>query len=90
MIWISRMNRSGPSAPASSGLQHLDRDGPVVLQVVREVDRGHAAPPELALDAVAIAQGVRELWGWCGHQVTRHRREEVLRICVGVRPNARS
>ena len=31
--------------------QHLDRDVAVVLEVVREVDGGHAAAPELALDA---------------------------------------
>ena len=43
-------------------LEHLDRDLAIVLEVVREIDRGHAARAELALDAVAIsrmpAQGV--------------------------------
>jgi len=36
--------------------QHLERDGPVMLQVVREIDRGHAAPTQLTLDAVATGQ----------------------------------
>ena len=41
------------------GAQHLDRDLAVVLEVVGEVDRGHAARAELALDAVAVGQGRR-------------------------------
>ena len=36
--------------------QHLERDLAVVPQVVREIDRGHAALAELALDAVAVGQ----------------------------------
>ena len=41
-------------------LEHLDRDVAVVLEVVREVDRRHAARAELALDAVAVGEGGRE------------------------------
>ena len=37
-------------------MQHLDRDVAFVLQVVREVDGGHAAGAEFAGDAIALAQ----------------------------------
>ncbi len=41
-------------------LEDLDRDLAVVLEILRQVDRGHAAGAEFALDAVAIGQrGVR-------------------------------
>ena len=55
-------------------LQHLDRDLAVVLQVLGEVHRGHAAGAELALDAVAVGESDRQAgkvghggqtWGWC-------------------------
>ena len=39
------------------GLQDLERDLAVVLQVLGQVHRGHAALAELALDAVAAGQG---------------------------------
>ncbi len=38
-------------------LQHLERDLPLVLDVIGEVDRGHPALAELALDAVAPLEG---------------------------------
>ena len=38
------------------GVEHLERDRPVVPQVLGQVDRGHAAPAELALEPVAIRQ----------------------------------
>jgi hypothetical protein len=38
------------------GFQDLDRDLAIVLQVLGEVHRGHAAPPQLALDAVALGE----------------------------------
>ncbi len=38
------------------GAEHLERDQPLVPQVAREIDRGHAALPELALDGVAVGQ----------------------------------
>ena len=37
-------------------VQDLQRDRPVVLEVVGEVDRGHPPAPELALDRVAVGQ----------------------------------
>ena len=47
---ISRRNRSGPRSGGKLWVHHLERDGAIVLQVVGEVDRGHAAATELALD----------------------------------------
>ena len=45
------------------GLQHLDRDLAVMLQVLGEIDRRHAPSPELALDAVAARQsGGESVW----------------------------
>jgi hypothetical protein len=41
------------------GVQYLDRDPTMVPQVLGEPDRGHAAAPELALDHVAVSEGVR-------------------------------
>ena len=39
------------------GLQDLDRDLAVVLEVLGQVDRGHPALAELALDPVAVGEG---------------------------------
>ena len=50
------------------GMQHLERDGPVVLEVADEIHRGHAAAPELALERVAVAQRRLQL----GQAVTAH------------------
>ena len=55
MTWISARNRSTPRTAPSSGLEHLERDVAVVLEVAGEVDRGHAAGADLALDLVAAA-----------------------------------
>src|SRR5258708_32547986 len=52
---------------AQLGPQHLERDLALVLEVLGEVDRRHAARAELALDAVAVAQSGRETCG-IGHQ----------------------
>ena len=55
---ISRSNRSAPCCRDQLGVQHLEGDGSVVPEVVREVDRGHAAPAELALDGITVLEGV--------------------------------
>ena len=44
------------AALASLGVHDLERHRSVVLEVLRQVDRGHASVPELALDAVALAE----------------------------------
>jgi hypothetical protein len=41
-------------------VEHLERDRPVMAKVVRQMDRRHAAPAELALDAVAVSEGSLE------------------------------
>ena len=38
------------------GLQHLERDVAVVLEVVRQVHGGHAAGAEFTLDGVATGE----------------------------------
>ena len=38
------------------GVEHLDRDRPVVLEVAGEPDGGHAPAAELALEGVAVLQ----------------------------------
>jgi len=38
-------------------LQHFDREGAVVLEIVGEIDGGHAAGAEIAFDAVAVGNG---------------------------------
>jgi hypothetical protein len=35
-------------------VQDLERDGTVMLEIMREVDRGHPPAPELALKHVAV------------------------------------
>ncbi len=42
------------------GAEHLERDLAVVAEVVGEVDGGHAALAQLALEAVAVGEGRRE------------------------------
>jgi hypothetical protein len=50
----------GPAAPAQLRIQDLERDPPVMPQVVRKVDGGHAPTPELLLERVAVAKGTVE------------------------------
>jgi hypothetical protein len=38
--------------------ENLERDLSIVLEVSRQIDHSHATSPELALDRVAIAEGV--------------------------------
>ncbi len=49
------------------GMEHLERDRPLVPQVLDEVHRAHAAAPELAFEPVAVAQGVGERGRRDGH-----------------------
>ena len=53
------------------GVDNLERDGAVVAKVAREVNRGHAAPPELALDRVAVGQGGSKVVEGVGQQIIR-------------------
>ena len=42
------------------GEQDLERDRAVVPEVLGQVDHGHAAAPELALEGVAVGEGVAQ------------------------------
>ncbi len=46
----------GADGRCQLGVEHLERHRPVVANVVSEVDDGHAAAAELALDAVMVGQ----------------------------------
>ena len=54
-------------------LEKCGRNLAIVLDVVCEIDGRHAAPPELALDAIAVRKRVAETFGVrrkrrvCGH-----------------------
>ena len=50
-----------PDRCGQRGMEHLDRDLPVMLEVFGEVDRPHAAVAELALEPVALAQSLDQL-----------------------------
>src|SRR6476660_485138 len=45
------------------GPEQLERHGPVMLQVAGEIDCGHAAAPELAVEAVAIMERISQCRG---------------------------
>ena len=49
-------------APCQLGVQHLEGHQPVVPKVAREIDGGHAAAAELALDDVSVAEIFGQLW----------------------------
>ena len=91
--FTSRVNRSAPIAPASCGLQHLDRHRPLVALVGGEPHGGHAAAAELSLDDVASdsawfrrdCRGVRGRG--CGGAGVRGWGAGV-RGCGGARPSA--
>ena len=57
----------GADHGAEFGTQHLDRHLAVVLDVVGQVDGGHAAGAELALEGVAVGERVGQLGRNHGH-----------------------
>ena len=75
------------------GMEHLERDRPLVPEVVGQKDRGHAPAPEFALEAVAISEGSGELSREIGHSRFRQgapvryrpemRRARLRRTCPG-------
>ena len=46
-------------ATANSGVSTFHGDLPVVLQILGEIDRGHAAGPQLTFEAVAFGKARR-------------------------------
>ncbi len=59
---------------AGFGVQHLERDQPVVLEIAGQVDGGHPAPPELALKLVAVTECLSQHIRLNGHGNLRMRR----------------
>ena len=57
----------GPQRGGELGEKHLQGHRPVVLQVLGQVDRGHPAPAELALEPVAIRQAACKLLAQVSH-----------------------
>jgi len=57
----------GTERGGQRGMEHLERHRAVVLEVLREEDRGHAPAPELALEGVAGAQAFLKLRAQVGH-----------------------
>lgn len=41
-------------------VQHFEGDWPIVPEIARQVDRGHAAPAELAFDQVAVTKRIAQ------------------------------
>ena len=64
---ISRWKRSGPSDCGQLGVEHLEGDRAVVLEVAGEEDRGHAAAAELAEESVLASESGFELRAQVGH-----------------------
>ena len=60
VVLISAKKPLGAERRGELRVQHLDRDVAVVPDVAREVDGRHAAAADLALDAIAIGDGLRE------------------------------
>lgn len=46
-----------PHGAGQLGPEHLERNRAVMLDVLGEIDRGHPAPAQLALELIAIAEG---------------------------------
>jgi len=63
----------GPQRGGELGAEHLHGHLSVVPEVIGEVDRSHAALPELTLEYVTVTQGVREQGGRCGQVPPRER-----------------
>ena len=61
----------GTERSGQLGPENLHGHPPVVLQVLGEVHRGHAALAQLPLDAVALGEGSREaIWEGTVHLST--------------------
>ena len=61
----------GAQVDGQVGVKHLDRDGALVLQVLRPVHGGHPAATDLPLKRVAVGERCPESIHEIGHIVTR-------------------
>ena len=57
----------GPDHRGELGAEHLEGHPPGMADVLGQVDRGHAAGADLALDPVAVGQGELEAGLRLGH-----------------------
>ena len=57
----------GAESVGEFGLKDLEGDGAVVLQVMGQIDRGHAAAAQLPPDRVTAGQGRMQAPGKVGH-----------------------
>ena len=53
------------------GVKHLERDHAIVLEVASEVYRCHPSASELALESVAVGEGLGQGGVGCGHETAR-------------------
>ena len=63
----------GAEGGGELGTENLEGDQAVVLEIPGEVDRGHATAAELALEQVAVTEGVRKGGAGRGQDDTRGR-----------------
>ena len=77
-----------PERGGELGVEDLQGDGAVMLEVVGEIDGRHAAAPELALEAVAVLQSGGERLGDVGHADGGVSSQS--RWAVGVSPGTRA
>jgi len=61
----------GTEGMSQFGTQHLQRDAPLVPEVLGQVHRRHPAGAKRALEAVPVGEGGRELRGDVGHRGVR-------------------
>ena len=59
----------GPDHRRQLGAEHLERHPPVVADVLGQVDGGHTAGADLAVDPIAVGQGGLEPAEELGHCV---------------------
>jgi len=52
----------GADDGAELGAEHLDRDAAIMLDVLCQVDGGHAALAEFAFEPVSVGEGIHQLW----------------------------
>jgi hypothetical protein len=73
----------GAERRAKVGMQHLDGDGTIMLEVVRELDRRHPARAKFALDAIPVGETGTQSRDGIGHLLRplpnrgKHRVDEI-------------
>ena len=78
----------GTEAMGQLGQEHFQRDRSLVLDVLGQIDRGHTAAAQLAVEQVAIAESLGELSRKIGQKWLDCGEREVPRICSPRPPGA--